>query len=188
MHSPCSSPAGSISIHALREEGDFSHRLALLLRVISIHALREEGDAVQPPPAAGRGNFYPRPPRGGRLPDKPGSCSGLHISIHALREEGDPVPFLLAQTFKVFLSTPSARRATLHAPSFRRCYRISIHALREEGDTSSPPQLMRIPDFYPRPPRGGRHGLAARHRWNIEFLSTPSARRATVVHCRFLSC
>ena len=34
---------------------------------ISIHALREEGDPLQSPPCALLSNFYPRPPRGGRL-------------------------------------------------------------------------------------------------------------------------
>ena len=35
---------GSISIHALREEGDNSCKSVSQLRFISIHALREEGD------------------------------------------------------------------------------------------------------------------------------------------------
>ena len=58
---------GEISIHALREE-----RPAPPLRLrsglgISIHALREEGDkALQARFPAGY-DFYPRPPRGGRL-------------------------------------------------------------------------------------------------------------------------
>ena len=35
-------------------------------------------------------NFYPRPPRGGRQPEeKPVSVELTSISIHALREEGD---------------------------------------------------------------------------------------------------
>ena len=34
----------SISIHALREEGDLQRQGRLFQRVISIHALREEGD------------------------------------------------------------------------------------------------------------------------------------------------
>ena len=34
-------------------------------------------------------NFYPRPPRGGRLPDVLPVWCRLQISIHALREEGD---------------------------------------------------------------------------------------------------
>ena len=35
----------SISIHALREEGDFDFILNCVVKIISIHALREEGDA-----------------------------------------------------------------------------------------------------------------------------------------------
>ena len=108
------------------------------------------------------------------------------------------------QRFRIFLSTPSARRATSQAYfSFRRCiisihalreegdvtdlgqiklpYRISIHALREEGDPLPCCRGFMLPDFYPRPPRGGR-----RARWNSlvlipVFLSTPSARRATAI-------
>ncbi len=55
-----------ISIHALREEGDFSQCFSTRLPSISIHALREEGDPVL----------------SSMLP------AGF-ISIHALREEGD---------------------------------------------------------------------------------------------------
>ena len=58
-----------ISIHALREEGDFVAGFRRLLHSISIHALREEGDPPPPPPAGSICNFYPRPPRGGRLLD-----------------------------------------------------------------------------------------------------------------------
>ena len=35
------------------------------------------------------GNFYPRPPRGGRLVGPDLFLDADHISIHALREEGD---------------------------------------------------------------------------------------------------
>ena len=35
---------------------------------ISIHALREEGDLARYQTRGGRLYFYPRPPRGGRLP------------------------------------------------------------------------------------------------------------------------
>ena len=34
-------------------------------------------------------NFYPRPPRGGRLPEQQLVAVDDVISIHALREEGD---------------------------------------------------------------------------------------------------
>ena len=58
-------------------------------------------------------NFYPRPPRGGRLRDELDSFVELVISIHALREEGDELIAAAADDKLVFLSTPSARRATV---------------------------------------------------------------------------
>ena len=56
-------------------------------------------------------NFYPRPPRGGRL--------------KLLELDHDNFQFL---------STPSARRATVHGLEKALSQKISIHALREEGD------------------------------------------------------
>ena len=105
----------------------------------------------------------------------------VDISIHALREEGDDAATL----------TLKARVA------------ISIHALREEGDAVLLTPLWIICYFYPRPPRGGRlapfsysapfflisiHALREEgdfgelysFRSSSLFLSTPSARRATV--------
>ena len=102
------------------------------------------------------------------------------ISIHALREEGDDLPGVLPDEDKKFLSTPSARRAT---PSHQRRQdmdKISIHALREEGDGRSHSCGPHLFDFYPRPPRGGRPtGASANNAYEL-FLSTPSARRATI--------
>ena len=148
---------------------------------ISIHALREEGDQVCYAGRPERHNFYPRPPRGGR-------------HFHAIKAKSD----------MGFLSTPSARRATRQA-AFVSVYRIiSIHALREEGDVVV--QRLGLPihgisihalreegdvvlrnitllqkNFYPRPPRGGRRGFCQLFCHLGEFLSTPSARRATIV-------
>ena len=56
---------------------------------ISIHALREEGDDPVHAQRLHRRNFYPRPPRGGRLVQINLPTAHLVISIHALREEGD---------------------------------------------------------------------------------------------------
>ena len=79
---------------------------------ISIHALREEGDPGAADRTASADNFYPRPPRGGR-PPAAATCSPPDtISIHALREEGDVPASPAILTPWVFLSTPSARRAT----------------------------------------------------------------------------
>ena len=126
------------------------------------------------------------------------------ISIHALREEGDRAgPRRRTARRYQFLSTPSARRATQATPSrttqlknfyprpprggrppqpWQRWFWriISIHALREEGDVGSRDHLVGINNFYPRPPRGGRPSGSASPSLYTVFLSTPSARRATL--------
>ena len=56
---------------------------------ISIHALREEGDNSRLLKTTKKDDFYPRPPRGGRLRLVGGLRIFRSISIHALREEGD---------------------------------------------------------------------------------------------------
>ena len=58
---------------------------------------------------------------------------------------------------------------------------ISIHALREEGDQRVINVTADQNNFYPRPPRGGRPAIAAACKTTDEFLSTPSARRATAL-------
>ena len=90
--------------------------LAAVCASISIHALREEGDFGRGGGKQSMADFYPRPPRGGRLIYckrlNPDTC----ISIHALREEGDPSGTESKARSSKFLSTPSARRATSTAP------------------------------------------------------------------------
>ena len=147
-------------------------------------------------------HFYPRPPRGGRPTNFTSPLHPKTISIHALREEGDSSTSLLSLLLMIFLSTPSARRAT-HSISFLVSFlNISIHALREEGDRPTCPNDPLPHNFYPRPPRGGRHLERLHQLQSINFyprpprggrratimlqkllkvfLSTPSARRATV--------
>ena len=137
--------------------------------------------------------------------------SSLEISIHALREEGDLHHLHILHKLPLFLSTPSARRATDAQAGFAVAVRISIHALREEGDkpfqlcdilftisihalreegdacfirpwfktdqflstpsarratSSAALRLSAQPDFYPRPPRGGRQ---QKQRQNLYF-------------------
>ena len=82
-------------------------------------------------------------------------------------------------TLDSFLSTPSARRATCNTVRLLRMLFISIHALREEGDRCARLALWMADNFYPRPPRGGRHTASAMSQQRRRFLSTPSARRAT---------
>ena len=148
-------------------------------QAISIHALREEGDTNRASKKCGVENFYPRPPRGGRHEQAFGYQEAWAISIHALREEGDLIPTIAGWGLN-----------------------ISIHALREEGDINIWKGASERPNFYPRPPRGGRrscrvvsvlscqisiHALREEgdlrslreHLPQRQFLSTPSARRAT---------
>ena len=42
-------------------------------------------------------------------------------------------------------------------------------------------------NFYPRPPRGGRPINQLRQAFQVQFLSTPSARRATELDCNQLN-
>ena len=64
-------------------------------RRISIHALREEGDYNERLQKHDFSYFYPRPPRGGRLTSAVAVNPALQISIHALREEGDKIGEML---------------------------------------------------------------------------------------------
>ena len=159
---------------------------------ISIHALREEGDAPAMRSRSTRTNFYPRPPRGGRpcasRPRPRRDC----ISIHALREEGDEPNRKGVSTMKIFLSTPSARRATT-APC--RPYTVPCHfyprpprggrplwlssgkAQKRFLSTPSarratiPAQVSFRPrgHFYPRPPRGGRLFFPHNRVWRVRI-------------------
>ena len=126
-------------------------------------------------------NFYPRPPRGGRLlSSHPIPVTSHHFYPRPPR--GGRLHFHSCSLFPfIFLSTPSARRATSNSSLLsvmekyfyprpprggRRgcsvpksiCISISIHALREEGDTGKLQHLTK----------------------QLTFLSTPSARRATI--------
>ena len=127
---------------------------------------------------ASSANFYPRPPRGGRQDNSASflPCEGF-LSTPSARRATEPKKPRSART--LFLSTPSARRATAYRLRAQMFLSISIHALREEGDYLAPHQKSIGAYFYPRPPRGGRPVLVAFYGSTQEFLSTPSARRAT---------
>ena len=109
--------------------------------------------------------FYPRPPRGRRRENIQCEAKLLAISIHALREEGD-----------------------LDSDIAQIIYKISIHALREEGDQRQPCIVAKLLYFYPRPPRGGRPSGGFAMGYVTKFLSTPSARRATLYNHRHAHC
>ena len=168
----------TISIHALREEGDTKtvSRNVTALRFLSTPSARRATSSLA---TTVKIELFLSTPSARRATDLGLVEEQLRgISIHALREEGDLLSMGIVPGMCLFLSTPSARRATngaraclppkrfLSTPSARRATRhrqagsdswtISIHALREEGDRSVAFSLSVRSDFYPRPPRGGR--------------------------------
>ena len=106
--------------------------------------------------------------------------------------------------FHKFLSTPSARRATFAwARAAKKRERFLSTPSARRATSGRCPRLRQDRYFYPRPPRGGRQGgvdglsngrLISIHALreegdhvaqpgqlaNLLFLSTPSARRATL--------
>ena len=169
---------------------------------ISIHALREEGDRVSrrssrrlfgflSTPSARRATGWCRlgiyeytkflsTPSARRATVQPlGAALGVDISIHALREEGDsgsPFSQILSCHFYPrpprggrrwasntrvwlwanFYPRPPRGGRRWSTASAGRAMLISIHALREEGDLCTVLPQTRLSYFYPRPPRGGR--------------------------------
>ena len=157
----------TISIHALREEGDVCaiYDISELISFLSTPSARR---ATCCGPRGGDSGcyFYPRPPRGGRHYSSAAKCFVAGISIHALREEGDAHKRGYCGAMKEFLSTPSARRATklrisLSLSSFNFYPRPPRGGRREHRRTSYSQQ-----NFYPRPPRGGRQ---QKQRQNLYF-------------------
>ena len=130
----CRSPK-SISIHALREEGDdAAPELQSRADEISIHALREEGDASSTPTPAAACHFYPRPPRGGRRDFGVSELDYIQFLSTPSARRATSSGSSDTISVELFLSTPSARRATFGTYLLHPSTVISIHALREEGD------------------------------------------------------
>ena len=126
-----------ISIHALREEGDVGRYCQKLL----------PADFYPRPPRGGRllltytlpdntGYFYPRPPRGGRPYVLKDVDLEDVISIHALREEGDDGMCVKQQPWRNFYPRPPRGGRLLFLQCRLCAVKISIHALREEGDAA----------------------------------------------------
>ena len=168
---------------------------------ISIHALREEGDGCIGRLPHRHNHFYPRPPRGGRR--NHGDDAAALRDFYPRPPRGGRRDFLeVPEGGELFLSTPSARRATRRSCSGLRCsrnfYPRPPRGGRPSWRPSRPPQMDFYPrpprggrpgcctssssptDFYPRPPRGGRPCGAGATLLAFLFLSTPSARRATL--------
>ena len=100
------------------------------------------------------------------------------ISIHALREEGDAAAAAASASYSHFYPRPP--RGGRHDEAVRAEGCVNFYPRPPRGGrphcTVSYKTFMY---FYPRPPRGGRQALERELMWTKEFLSTPSARRAT---------
>ena len=125
---------------------------------ISIHALREEGDELPIYGLLRGANFYPRPPRGGRR------FALLIVAIALFNFYPRPPRGGRRKVFKMrkprlnnFYPRPPRGGRRLQDQNKMYEALISIHALREEGDAPT----------------------VCGSRPTKEFLSTPSARRAT---------
>ena len=170
----------AISIHALREEGDFSFFVLLFFCFLFLStpsARRATGRACCFQPVSSY--FYPRPPRGGRQaaapeaiqPEEflstPSARRATHHSLTGGTTMADFYPrpprggrLCAARAFNstlLFLSTPSARRAT-----------------SRQRMPSASWQFLSTPSA-----RRATPSRASRWLSSTTFLSTPSARRAT---------
>ena len=168
---------------------------------ISIHALREEGDRTRKIFRFDTRNFYPRPPRGGRQQN---GVDVYELEVFLSTPSARRATHLGGRTIprKGFLSTPSARRATRHQEGGNGDSKDFYPRPPRGGRPGKIERSAAVADFYPRPPRGGRpptwanaiittgisiHALREEGDTRIErnngenqqFLSTPSARRAT---------
>ena len=126
---------------------------------ISIHALRGEDDTLR----------------------KYTICRISSISIHALRGEDDKDNSEEYKELLTFQSTPSVGRTTFNAVVTPEPNGISIHALRGEDDViERVAKTIRIEDFNPRPPWGGRQTNSRSTSPSLRFQSTPSVGRTTL--------
>ena len=168
------------STHALRVEGDLNIS-DLQMSYITFLSTPSGWRATRAFHTVTRRSdyFYPRPPGGGRQLDGASKGYGAAISIHALRVEGDgtmmrffpstnshfyPRPpgggrLVVATgqaTVVAFLSTPSGWRATLSTALHGAQRRFLSTPSGWRATDEIPQSKMRKPDFYPRPPGGGR--------------------------------
>ena len=147
-----------ISIHALREEGDLVDvgELEADLKFLSTPSARRA--TTRPAIAPGRScDFYPRPPRGGRLGNTlTRFLKGGYFYPRPPRGGRPPTAPIIWPKRYFYPRPPRGGRQPEDWKLLERMA-ISIHALREEGDAL-------------------RYNKGA---GGATFLSTPSARRAT---------
>ena len=154
-------------------------RYGIVADSISIHALREEGDKRELHPRRTSRNFYPRPPRGGRPPATATVTAKAPAFLSTPSARRATTATRGKEGRMIFLSTPSARRATRPA-AVTSSLRLNFYPRPPRGGRLlflllgnnkqkflSTPSARRATGqagplyspgghFYPRPPRGGR--------------------------------
>ena len=148
----------TISIHALRVEGDKMTLENLYQLLISIHALRVEGDSSWMRCKTQRKDFYPRPPGGGRR----SSCTPAH----------SPRPYFYPRP-------PGGGRQRRSSTTFLKRPYFYPRPPGGGRHRREKPALVWCEYFYPRPPGGGRLVPDTSLYTHAIFLSTPSGWRAT---------
>ena len=101
-------------------------------------------------------NFYPRPPRGGRLGAAAQIGEGKVDFYPRPPRGGRPGGGVLRVGINEFLSTPSARRATWRALARPTPTGYFYPRPPRGGRQRACRSLLKKSNFYPRPPRGGR--------------------------------
>ena len=125
-------------------------------------------------------NFYPRPPRGGRPLSLPALSSVMDFYPRPPR--GGRLAVLRAKLERDVISIHALREEGDPPWHRRTCWpkHISIHALREEGDASCRCSRL-VNERFLSTPSARRATVASSSSTSVSksFLSTPSARRAT---------
>ena len=172
----------TISIHAPREGSDFSQSMLDLISSISIHAPREGSDQPGITASGHSSDFYPRSPRGERPVGYFLFVPRVVRFLSTLPARGATWPPSTTQSSSaLFLSTLPARGATHLLLYGVKIPDLFLSTLPARGATTTgpctPPPCPG--NFYPRSPRGERHGAAAAVQQDRQFLSTLPARGAT---------
>ena len=174
----CSSGTIFLSTPSARRATD---RLVVrpLFSSISIHALREEGDDIDEINTHIHKLFLSTPSARRATQSREKALQNQIISIHALREEGDGTVCLEQSRTTYFYPRPLRGGRRSGCPASRCCRRYFYPRPLRGGRPARPGLQRQGSNFYPRPLRGGRLAYALIGSALIVFLSTPSARRAT---------
>ena len=171
----------TISIHALRGEGDSGLKSSFESELISIHALRGEGDLFAGFLCHSSRNFNPRPPWGGR-PRYSYDCIFVDSYFNPRPPWGgrhNSSSFLKAAVY--FNPRPPWGGRRGEETRGRRGRDISIHALRGEGDANIIKAGIMQSVFQSTPSVGRATRAAVLSAISTAFQSTPSVGRATAI-------